>query len=807
MKKLYNYFATIVIIMTMVVACTNKEVEEPVIVTNPLQFSISEYPSYGESRAVGIPDNGRLEWIAGDEILVKITPEIGDIQCFSLMYDTNGIWNKSKSIELLDGVSFTVQAWYAPAYEWCNNELVLKEGMQAGTEEFIEGECTVNGYKVKIVFDGKKRAYSRLRIAGPRNSVITVTTTGFTPNHGELPLGGIYILKTNEDGNTFLYVTWEAEATFEIKDEAGKLLAYRVLRKKSTPNKGASVDATNPIFLPKGTDLNNKLIEVLGDLKRIRFIANSDKTSDIILFSDKENNMDAYVIVTDDGWLEIHTIAGNFVASEDCSDMFSELRQVTDIDLGDNFNTSNVIDMNSMFSGCRSLVSLKFGDKFDTSLVTNMQRMFASCWNITHLDVSGFNTSNVTDMRLMFGECESLTSIDLSNFNTSNVTDMRQMFSYCESLTSLDISNFDTSKVKDMRRMFSNCESLVSLDISSFDISNLTSLKGMFQECISLVSLNVSHFNTSNIVDMSHLFCNCQSLTSLNVSNFKTSNVTDMMCMFSSCSSLTSLDISSFDTSNVTNMSGMFSGLKSLSTLDLTNLNTSNVTDMSGIFSSCSFNTIDLSSLNTSKVTNMSGMFNGTSITSTLDLSSFDTSNVTDMSRMFSVASISGPLDLSTFNTSKVTNMSSMFDYVKTSSLNISNFDTSNVTDMSSMFRGYSLPTLDLNHFNTSRVTNMNKMFKSSSLSSVNISSFNTSKVTDMNLMFGYCYNLIGLNLTNFTFSNSANVNMMLHSLGENVYNETGTKVRIYVTNAGYNYLMNNQGYSNGTIYSKLEII
>lgn len=806
MKKLYNYLVTIVTIMTMA-ACTQKDVEEPVIVTSPLQFLISEYPYYEESRAVGIPDNGRLKWITGDEILVKITPEIGDVQCLSLIYDANGIWNKSKSIELLDDVGFTIQAWYAPAYEWCNNELVLKEGMQAGAEEFIEGECTVNGYKVKITFDGKKRAYSRLRIAGPRNSVITVTTSGFTPNYGELPLGGVYILKTNEDGNAFLYVTWVAEATFEIKDEAGKLLAYRVLRKKSDPNKGASVDATIPIFLPKGVDLNKYLIEVLGDLKKIRFIANSDKTSDNILFSDKENNMDAYVVVTDDGWLEIHTIAGNFVASEDCSEMFYNLRQVTDIDLGDNFNTSNVMNMNSMFGGCRALVSLKFGNKFDTSSVTNMEGMFGDCWSITHLDLSVFNTSNVIEMRGMFGNCESLTSIDLSNFNTSNVTDMRQMFSYCKSLSSLDVSNFDTSKVKDMRLMFSNCESLVSLDISNFDISNLTSLKGMFQECSSLVSLNVSHINTSNIVDMSHLFCNCQSLKSLNVSNFNTSNVTNMMCMFSSCKSLTSLDISNFDTSNVINMSGMFSGLYSLSTLDLTNLDTSNVTDMSGMFGGCNFSTIDLSNLNTSKVTNMSGMFNGTSITSTLDLSSFDTSNVTDMSDMFNVASISGPLDLSTFNTSKVTNMSAMFDFIKISSLNISNFDTSNVTDMSSMFRGYSLSTLDLSHFNTSKVTNMNKMFESSILSSVNVSSFNTSKVTNMNLMFGYCYNLIGLNLTNFTFSNLVNVDMMLYSLGRNVYNATGTKILIYVTNAGYNYLMNNHGYQNGEPNSKLEII
>ena len=264
-----------------------------------------------------------------------------------------------------------------------------------------------------------------------------------------------------------------------------------------------------------------------------------------------------------------------------------------------------------IFSNFKNLVQINFNNNFNTSNVTNMNQMFYGCSSLTSLDLSNFNASNVTNMRYMFNTCSSLTNLDLSNFNTSKVTDMARMFYYCLSLTSLDLSSFNTSKVTDMERMFNNCSSLTSLDLSNFNTSNVTNMSWVFSDCSSLISLDLSGFNTSQLTSMADMFYKCSSLTSLDLSSFNTSKVTNMSSMFYYCSSLTSLDLSNFNTSKVTNMSSMFSFCSSLTSLDLSNFNTSNVTNMSSMFYNCSSLTnLDLSNFNTSNVTNMSSMFN-----------------------------------------------------------------------------------------------------------------------------------------------------------------------------------------------------
>ena len=264
-----------------------------------------------------------------------------------------------------------------------------------------------------------------------------------------------------------------------------------------------------------------------------------------------------------------------------------------------------------IFSNFKNLVQINFNNNFNTSNVTNMNQMFYGCSSLTSLDLSNFNASKVTTMRYMFNTCSSLTNLDLSNFNTSKVTDMARMFYYCLSLTSLDLSSFNTSKVTDMERMFNNCSSLTSLDLSNFNTSNVTNMSWVFSDCSSLISLDLSGFNTSQLTSMADMFYKCSSLTSLDLSSFNTSKVTNMSSMFYYCSSLTSLDLSNFNTSKVTNMSSMFSFCSSLTSLDLSNFNTSNVTNMSSMFYNCSSLTnLDLSNFNTSNVTNMSSMFN-----------------------------------------------------------------------------------------------------------------------------------------------------------------------------------------------------
>ena len=334
----------------------------------------------------------------------------------------------------------------------------------------------------------------------------------------------------------------------------------------------------------------------------------------------------------------VSTPANKINANANCGWMFTGtwnsstetyLPALTNIDFGDNFNTSNVTNMKAMFNSCSSLTSIDLSS-FNTSNVTDMQFMFYGCSSLTSLDLSSFNTSNVTNMGTMFCQCHSLTSLDLSSFNTANVTSMYEMFYDCSSLTSLNLSNFNTANVTDMSWMFSGCSSLNSLNLSNFNTANVTDMGWMFYYCSSLTSLDLSSFNTANVEWMVRMFMGCRSLTSLNLSNFNTANVTDMGFMFYDCSSLTSLNLSNFNTANVGSMDHMFCDCSSLTMLNLINFNTANVTNMSWMFYDCSsLTSLNLSNFNTANVNDMLHMFHNCSRLTSLNLYNFDMSGLT----------------------------------------------------------------------------------------------------------------------------------------------------------------------------------
>ena len=273
-------------------------------------------------------------------------------------------------------------------------------------------------------------------------------------------------------------------------------------------------------------------------------------------------------------------------APANCLYIFSDFKNLMQINFNNNFNTSKVTNMYSMFYDCSSLISLHL-DNFNTPKVTSMYSMFSYCSFLINLHLDNFNTSKVTNMNGMFHGCKSLIEIVLDSFNTSSVTNMNEMFSSCSSLTKLDLSSFDTSKVTSMGFMFYGCKSLIEIVSDSFNTSNVTNMCDMFEDCSSLASLDLSNFNTSNVTDMDNMFSGCYSLTSLNLSNFNTSKVTDMHNMFTGCLLLINLDLSNFNTSNVTDMRNMFYDCSSLISLDLSSFNTSNVTDMSRMFYLC----------------------------------------------------------------------------------------------------------------------------------------------------------------------------------------------------------------------------
>ncbi len=158
-------------------------------------------------------------------------------------------------------------------------------------------------------------------------------------------------------------------------------------------------------------------------------------------------------------------------------------------------------DSSAVFAYYSNLSDIDFGGCFDTSQVTDMSAMFSGCKSLTKLDLSSFDTSRVTDMGFMFQSCEGLTELNIGSFDTSQVTSMTHMFRVCASLPSLDVRHFDTSRVTDMSFMFEECASLARLDVSQFDTSQVTSMKGMFQGCTALEGLDTSGFDKSKVED------------------------------------------------------------------------------------------------------------------------------------------------------------------------------------------------------------------------------------------------------------------------------------------------------------------
>ena len=316
------------------------------------------------------------------------------------------------------------------------------------------------------------------------------------------------------------------------------------------------------------------------------------------------------------------------------------LNAMTELDLGDNFDTRNVTNMVAMFgeTGYNSMVTLNLGNKFDTSNVTEMSWMFSETGfkAMTKLDLgSNFDTSNVISMYNMFRGTgyTAMTSLNLgSKFNTAKVTNMESMFQECgyALMTSLDLgNNFDTSKVTNMKKMFQGCgySAMKSLTLGSkFNTANVTTMEAMFYQTgkMAMTSLNLgSQFNTSKVTNMGYMFreCGFSSMTSFSLGSlFDTSNVTDMNNMFYQfgCDNLQSLNLGDkFNTSKVTNMHNMFAGVgqnSSMTTLDLGDkFYTTNATDMIYMFHATgqrSMTTIDLGPAFTKIADSHDNMFN-----------------------------------------------------------------------------------------------------------------------------------------------------------------------------------------------------
>lgn len=249
MRKIFQYIMLAVV--TIVMSSCTSDIEEPTATTGKsnVQLIVGEFPAFGDSqtRAIGTPDEGKTSWAEGDELLLEI-----DNTSYGKQYAT--FTYNGKSWELTSGElvyregdpAYIPHVYYAPNYKWEAGKLVLKEGKDPGTDEYIEGNARIsgNGEDINVSFAEATRNYSRLRIATMPNKPITVAISKYTPaGSSDMKWDQNYALTSDEKGNAYLYGTFVPYSKFTVKYEEAPLATYK-FSQESKNAKSYALDAT-----------------------------------------------------------------------------------------------------------------------------------------------------------------------------------------------------------------------------------------------------------------------------------------------------------------------------------------------------------------------------------------------------------------------------------------------------------------------------------------------------------------------------------------------------------------------------------
>lgn len=269
MKKIFQYIMLAVV--TIVMASCTSDIEETTATTgkNNIQLVVGEFPAFGDSqtRAIGTPDEGKTSWAVGDELLLEIDNTSYGKQSATFTY--NG-----KSWELTSGElvyregdpAYIPHVYYAPNYKWASTSLMLKKGMAAGTDEYIEGNARItgNGETITVSFAEATRKYSRLRIATLPNEQITVDTEYFTPaGSSDMEQNGNYTLTSDEKGNAYLYGTFENNSEVTVKYREATL-ATHTFSQATESAKSYALDATVVSLTDEGITYD----QIVEDVKK-----------------------------------------------------------------------------------------------------------------------------------------------------------------------------------------------------------------------------------------------------------------------------------------------------------------------------------------------------------------------------------------------------------------------------------------------------------------------------------------------------------------------------------------------------------
>ena len=249
MRKIFQYIMLAVV--TIVMASCTSDIEETTATTGKsnVQLVVGEFQAFGDSqtRTIGTPDEGKTSWAEGDELLLEIDNTSYGRHNATFTYNGSSWELTSGELVYLEGdPAYISHVYYAPNYKWEAGKLVLKEGKDPGTDEYIEGNARItgNGETITVSFAGATRNYSRLRIATMPNKPITVSINEYTPaGSSDMKWDQNYALTSDEKGNAYLYGNFVTNSQFTVKYEEAPLASHTFLQ--ATVNaKSYVLDAT-----------------------------------------------------------------------------------------------------------------------------------------------------------------------------------------------------------------------------------------------------------------------------------------------------------------------------------------------------------------------------------------------------------------------------------------------------------------------------------------------------------------------------------------------------------------------------------
>ena len=249
MRKIFQYIMLAVV--TIVMASCTSDIEETTATTGKsnVQLVVGEFPAFGDSqtRTIGTPDEGKTSWAEGDELLLVIDNTSYGKQYATFTYNGKSWELTSDELVYREGdPAYIPHVYYAPNYKWEAGKLVLKEGKEPGTDEYIEGNAKITGNDetITVSFAEATRKYSRLRIATLPNEQITVDTEYFTPaGSSDMEQNGNYTLTSDEKGNAYLYGTFENNSEVTVKYREAALTTY-TFSQATESAKSYALDAT-----------------------------------------------------------------------------------------------------------------------------------------------------------------------------------------------------------------------------------------------------------------------------------------------------------------------------------------------------------------------------------------------------------------------------------------------------------------------------------------------------------------------------------------------------------------------------------